>query len=160
MLSKEFWLVQRITPLSNLNRASLVLEETIASKAEWRSVVGDSEVHLRWWRTFQLRHRRPWAVVSYTLLAAMPWNEHDVTVWNIRVREHGYGRRSNGMVGVYLRGLRSNRYSLHRIDTSPKLLTPSGLFSYPKCSKNAEHDGFNFDTKTFRLANASSSPVL
>ena len=54
---------------------------------------------------------------------------------------------------------------------SPNLLTPSGLFSYQTafsvftlcfgCWKNAEHDGFNFDTKTFRLANASSSsPVL
>ena len=73
-----------------------------------------------------------------------------MTVWNIRVREHGYGRRPNGMVGVYLRELRSNRYSLHRIDTSPNLVTPSGLFSYQTafsvftlcfgCWKNAEHD--------------------
>ena len=29
MLSKELWLVQRITQLSNLNQASLVMEETI-----------------------------------------------------------------------------------------------------------------------------------
>ena len=54
---------------------------------------------------------------------------------------------------------------------SPNLLTPRGLFSYQTAFsvftlcfgywKNAEHDGFNFDTKTFRLANASSSsPVL
>ena len=43
---------------------------------------------------------------------------------------------------------------------SPKLLTPSGLFSHQTafsvftlcfgCWKNAEHDGFNFDAKTFR----------
>ena len=43
LLSKELWLVQRITPLSNLNLASLVLEETIASKSELNCVIYKSD---------------------------------------------------------------------------------------------------------------------
>ena len=65
--------------------------------------------------TFQLRYRWPWAVVCETLLAAVPWNEHDLAVWNIRVGKQSNRRRPDGVVGVYLRELCSNRDNFHHV---------------------------------------------
>ena len=63
--------------------------------------------------TFQLCYRWPWAVVCEALLAAVPWNEHDVAVWNIRVGKQSNRRGPEGVVCVNLRVLCSNRYNFH-----------------------------------------------
>ena len=82
--------------------------------------------------TFQLRFRWPWAVVCETLLAAVPWNEHDVAVWNIHVGKQSNRRRPDGVVGVYLRELCSNRDNFHHVaqlvNTKWSVFVPNGVF--------------------------------
>ena len=49
------------------------------------------------------------------LLATVPWNNHDVGVWNIRVGKQSNHRLPDGVVGVYLRELCSNRDDFHHV---------------------------------------------
>ena len=82
--------------------------------------------------TFQLQYKRPGAKVNCSLLTRLPWNEHNLAIRNVRVRKQGYayGRRPQGMVGVYLGALRSPRNSLHHLSN----LWTNGRFSYQTAS--------------------------
>ena len=70
------------TPAEKLWRSSFEwIERRVNDSRDCLSpVVGDSQISLQYcW---------PWAVLSYTLLAGVPWNEWNE--WNIRVWKQGY----------------------------------------------------------------------